>query len=86
VFDVVATGSNDVVRVMSRDGSRTYLTAFTVRVQRPKRLPVTRQIVFNEVAAGMTPPVKTWFPIGQSIGHQFVYDASPRQRDIVAAR
>jgi hypothetical protein len=86
VFDVIATGSNDVVRVTSRDGSRVYLTAFTVRVQRPKALPVTRQIVFNEVAAGMTPPVKTWYPIGQSIGHQFVYDRGGHQLDTVAAR
>jgi len=23
----------------------------------------------------MTPPVKTWYPIGQTIGHQFVYDS-----------
>ena len=86
VFDVVAIGSNNVVRVTSRDRSRTYLTAFTVTVQRPRALPVSRQIVFNEVGAGMPPPVKTWYPIGQSIGHQFVYDASPRQLDIVAAR
>lgn len=86
VFDVVTTDSNNVVRVTSRDGSRTYLTAFTITVRRPKGLPENRQIVFNEVAAGMTPPVKTWYPIGQSIGHQFVYDASPKQLDIVAAR
>jgi hypothetical protein len=78
VFDVMAVGSSDVVRVSSRDGLRTYLTAFTVRVERPKGLPSTRQIVFNEVAAGVTPPVKTWFPIGQSIGHRFVYPESHR--------
>ena len=78
VFDVIATGSNDVVRVSSRDGLRTYLTAFTVRIERPKGLPSTRQIVFNEVASGVTPPVKTWFPIGQSIGHQFVYPDGQR--------
>jgi len=86
VFDVVATGSNEVVRVTSRDRSRIYLTAFTVRVRRPKILPVTRQIVFTEVAAGITPPVKTWFPIGQSIGHQFVYDRGGQQVDTIAAR
>ena len=77
VFDVVPTASNDVVRVTSRDGSRTYLTAFTVSVQRPKGLPVGRQIIFNEVPVGTTPPIKAWFPIGQTIGHQFVYE-SPR--------
>jgi hypothetical protein len=75
VFDVVATGSNNVVRVTSRDGLRTYLTTFTVNVQRPKGLPVNRQIVFNEVPAGTTPPVKAWYPVGQTIGHQFVYEA-----------
>src|SRR4029453_1679233 len=53
VFDVVATGSNDVVRVTSRDRSRIYLTAFPVRVQRPRGHPVTPQIVFNEVATGI---------------------------------
>ena len=36
VFDVVSEGSNDVVRVMNRDGSRVYLTQFTIRVQRPR--------------------------------------------------
>jgi hypothetical protein len=86
VFDVVATGSNDVVRVTSRDGSRIYLTAFTTRVQRPAGLPANRMIVFNEVAAGMTPPVKAWFPLGQSIGHQFAYDAAGRQRETAATR
>jgi hypothetical protein len=86
VFDVVSTSSNDVVRVMSRDGSRVYLTAFTARVQRPKGLPAARQIVFNEVAAGMTPPVKAWYPIGQAIGHQFVYEHGSRQLDTLETR
>jgi len=86
VFDVVATGSNNVVRVTSRDGLRTYLTVFTVNVQRPKGLPVNRQIVFNEVPAGTTPPVKAWFPVGQSIGHQFVYDAAGRPLETAATR
>lgn len=86
VFDVLATGSHNVVRVTSRDRSRIYLTAFTVTVQRPKVLPVSRQIVFDEVAAGMTPPVKTWFPIGQSIGHQFIYDTLGQRLGAAAAR
>ena len=32
VFDVLATGSRNIVRVTSRDRSRIYLTAFTVTV------------------------------------------------------
>jgi hypothetical protein len=78
-FDVLYRGSEDVIRVSSRNGAHVYLTAFTVRVQRPKGLPVTRQIVFNEVATGMTPPVKAWFPIGQAIGHEFRYATGNRQ-------
>ena len=78
-FESVIPGSYDVVRVMSRDRKQLYLTAFTKRVQRPRGLPATRQIVFGEVPNGMTPPVKTWFPMGDSIGHEFVYPAGNRQ-------
>src|SRR5207244_10294147 len=49
LFDVAALGSNDIVRVTSRDGAQVYLTAFTMRVRRPIGLPADRQVVFNEV-------------------------------------
>jgi hypothetical protein len=78
-FDVVTPGSYDVVRVTSRDGLHVYLTAFTKRVERPRGLPANRQIVFQEAPAGMTPPIKAWFPIGDSIGHEFIYAAGSRQ-------
>jgi hypothetical protein len=73
VFDVIVTDSNDIVRVSSRDRLHIYLTTFTRRVQRPRGLPVNRQVVFQEAPAGVAPPINTWFPLGQSIGHQFVY-------------
>jgi hypothetical protein len=72
-------GSYDVVRVMSRDRGRLYLTAYTKRVGRPRGLPANRQIVFQEAQTGIAPPIKTWFPIGQSIGHEFVYPAGRRE-------
>lgn len=78
-FELVIPGSYDVVRVMSRDRSQAYLTAFTQRVVRPRGLPANRQIVFGEVPTGTTPPIKAWFPIGESIGHEFVYAAESRQ-------
>jgi hypothetical protein len=78
-FELAIPGSYDVVRVMSRDRGQLYLTAFTKRVERPRGLPNNRQIVFQEVPAGMTPPIKAWFPIGQSVGHEFVYPAGSRQ-------
>ncbi len=73
IFEVVAPGSYDVVRVKSRDGARVYLTAFTRRIDRPKGLAANRQILFKEIPAGMTPPVRAWFPIGQPVGHEFLY-------------
>ena len=78
-FELAVPGSYDVVRVMSRDRQHLYLTAFTKRVERPRGLPADRQIVFQETPAKMATPVKTWFPIGQSIGHEFIYDAGSRQ-------
>src|SRR5262245_18950892 len=78
-FEMAVPGSYDVVRVMSRDRAHVYLTAFTKRVQRPRGLPANRQIVFREGPAGVAPPIKTWFPIGQSVGHEFLYDAGSRQ-------
>jgi hypothetical protein len=78
-FETVVPGSYDVVRVMSRDRSHLYLTAFTKRVQRPRALPADRQIVFQEARTGVVPPVKAWFPIGEALGHEFVYDGGSRQ-------
>jgi len=79
IFEVVVPGSADVVRVRSRDGAQVYLTAFTRRVIRPAGLRADRQVALHEVPAGMTPPIKAWFPIGESIGHEFLYPANSRQ-------
>ena len=78
-FESVIPGSYDVVRVMSRDRRQSYLTVFTRRVERPRGLPANRQVVFQEAPTGVAQPIKTWFPIGQSIGHQFIYEAGSLQ-------
>ena|SRR5262249_41447586 len=78
-FESVIPGSYDVVRVMSRDRQQLYLITFTKRVRRPRGLPASRQIVFQEAPTGVATPIKTWFPIGDSIGHEFVYPAGNRQ-------
>ncbi|HEV3215354.1 MAG TPA: hypothetical protein VGZ27_06505 [Vicinamibacterales bacterium] len=71
--------SHSLVRVMSRDRSHVYLTAFTILVQRPAGAASDRVITFAEVPNGITPPVKAWYPIGDSIGHQFIYPKNSRQ-------
>jgi hypothetical protein len=81
IFEVVVPGSYDVVRVTKRDDVRVHVTAFTRRIDRPSGLAANSQIVFGEVSAGTTPPVRAWFPIGESVGHEFLYAAdSPQLR------
>jgi hypothetical protein len=71
--------SHSLVRVMSRNRSRVYLTAFTNLVQRPTGLGSDRVVAFGEVPNGVTPPIKVWYPIGESVGHQFIYPKNSRQ-------
>ena len=80
VFEVVDTpGVRNVVRVRSMDGTHLYLTALTLTVSRPNGLPNDRQISFAEARPGVVPPVKAWYPLTGSVGHQFIYPKnSPR--------
>ncbi len=65
--------SNSVVRVSSRDRRKVYLTAFTRQVERPRDDRGKLLITLGEAKSGSVPPVSAWFPIGDSIGHQFIY-------------
>jgi hypothetical protein len=65
--------SLDVVRVWSREGRHLYFGAFTKTVARPAGRTSTPPVVFSE-AVGTTPPqVAVWYPVGERIGHEFVY-------------
>ena len=73
-FELAAPDSDlDVVRVMNRDRSIVYLTTFTMQVTRPIGLRPGRTVTFAETPRGVAPRISTWYPIGQGIGHQFVY-------------
>ena len=65
--------SNSVVRVSSRDRRKVYLTAFTRQVERPRNDRGKLIVTLGEATPGAVPPVSTWFPIGESVGHQFIY-------------
>jgi hypothetical protein len=73
------TVAPDLVRVMSRDRSEVYLTAFTRLVDRPRGLRADRQVTFGEVRRGGTPPITAWYPAGESVGRQFIYPRGSRQ-------
>jgi hypothetical protein len=65
--------SNSVVRVSSRDRRKVYLTAYTRQVERPSNDRAKLIVTLGEATPGAVPPVSTWFPIGESVGHQFIY-------------
>jgi hypothetical protein len=64
-----------LVRISSADQKTVYLTTFTQLVDRPAALPANRHVTLGEAAAGMAPPIKAWFPIGDRQGHEFLYNA-----------
>jgi len=65
--------SNSIVRVSSRDRKKVFLTAYTRQVDRPRGDNGKLLVSLGEAAPGVAPPVSAWFPIGTSVGHQFIY-------------
>ena len=65
--------SNSIVRVSSRDRKKVYLTAFTLDVARPRGEDGKLLVSLGEASAGAARPIAAWFPIGESVGHQFIY-------------
>ena len=72
VFEIAnPTSSGDVVRVR-RDGRVAYM-GFTLAVDRPAHMPADQPVTLGEGGSGTPAPIKAWFPIGSSRGHQFMY-------------
>jgi hypothetical protein len=65
--------SANVVRVMSRDRRIAYFMGFTHAVSRPHDLDRKQSVSLGESAAGVAPPITTWWPQDDSTGRQFVY-------------
>lgn len=73
VFERADEDISNLVRVSNRERTRVYLTAFTAVIERPEGLPPHRQVTFEEVSQGVTPPVRAWYPAGESVGYRFEY-------------
>jgi hypothetical protein len=73
VFELAAPMSDlSLVRVLSRDRSKVYLLAFTNRVERPSNLG-SNVVTLGESPKGTPPPILAWYPIGDSLGREFIY-------------
>jgi hypothetical protein len=67
-----------VVRVLSRDGSRTFFMGLTRGVTRPAELHAGRLVTFAETARDVPPRIQAWYPVGDSLGRQFIYPDATR--------
>src|SRR5712692_6322211 len=65
--------SPDVVRVRNAERTMVYFSGFTERIDRPEGLPADYVVSLGEAPRGMAPPVLSWYPIDESMGHKFVY-------------
>ena len=78
IFEIASPNTSaGIVRVMSRDRSIAYFLGFTRPVTRPHNLSRDQNVSLGESAAGVAPPITTWWPQNESTGRQFVY---PRSR------
>jgi len=65
--------TQDIVVVRNVDETKLYYVGLTNNVQRPRSLPANQTIMFGEARADAPPPIAAWYPIGEKIGHQFLY-------------
>jgi hypothetical protein len=73
-FDLAgSTSSLDIVVVRDKASSKVYYMGFTNTVKRPASMSKTAAITFGEASANQPPPIATWYEIGDSLGHQFLY-------------
>jgi len=63
---------HDLVRVLSRDRSNVFFTAFTHPVERPTGMKGDQPISFGEPSREGALPITIWWP-QDSPGHQFIY-------------
>jgi hypothetical protein len=67
-----ANSDHDLVRVLSRDRSKVFLTTFTRAVDRPAGVKPHQVISFGEASPDGTLPIEAWWP-QDSTGHRFIY-------------
>jgi hypothetical protein len=76
-FEVQNTATSaNVVLVSSRTpgGRKVHYLGLTHPIERPHNLASSQVITIGEAPAGEPVPIRAWFPVGYSSGHQFRYE------------
>ena len=74
VFEIANPGTSaNVVLVRSRDRSTLHAFKITNSIYRPASRNLEATITFGETSGGNPPPVKAWYPQGETMGREFIY-------------
>ena len=71
-FELATSPGMGLVRVSSRDMETVYL-AYTSEVERPNNGEREAVVTLSKTTQNAMPSVNAWYPLGDSVGHQFVY-------------
>jgi hypothetical protein len=71
-FEFAASPEKRVVRVSSRDLGIVYLMAYTSDVERPDN-DREAVVTLSKNSQDAMPSITAWYPLGESVGQQFVY-------------
>jgi hypothetical protein len=72
-FNVASPTALDVVVVRDARTAKVFYMGFTRTVVRPRNMSTSAPITFGEAPANEPRPINTWYEIGDSTGHQFIY-------------
>jgi hypothetical protein len=72
-FDVASPTALDVVVVRETRSGKVLYMGFTNTVERPRNMSRNAPVTFGEAPASAPRPISTWYEIGSSTGHQFLY-------------
>ena len=72
-FNVASPTALDVVVVRDPKTAKVFYMGFTRTVSRPRNMSTSAAITFGEAPATAPRPINTWYEIGDTMGHQFIY-------------
>ena len=72
-FRSPSSHDKNIVQVMNRAETKSYYMGITQPVSRPRR-STELLVTMGEAPASQAPPIRAWFPLGESQGHGFIYE------------
>jgi hypothetical protein len=63
----------DVVVVRNQRTGKVLYMGFTNTVERPRNMSRNAPITFGEAPSNAPRPISTWYELGATTGHQFLY-------------